>query len=1530
MLWNPRSVENLILASKLCRHISTLLRLKWELRGGDYLNKDQSFVIVANHQSAIDILGMFELWPVMKKCTVVAKKELLYSGPFGLAAWLCGLVFINRLNSEASRQAINMTTNQMRENKNIYLNVKMWVFPEGTRKNTGEIHAFKKGAFHAAISAQLPILPVVFTRFYFLQSEKCIFNPGKIVITVLPPIKTCGLNIDNLAQNSRQIEATSSQLNWIYLVVVYVIPSTKTTFIADGFRHYQVFLGEIRVMSSIWVPISRNNCEEPQSEQWRSTVAGNDQLAHEKMTWLALQRTFMKDESLLKLTDELRSRRVNIAATIKQDVNTEISKLNNRSLEEIKLLTSRLLEFLRDIKSNIEQSNCYDDIIPHWKTNWDENIDQWNCDVRSELTKLRENIIKELKRGELAFVESRKFTQAQIDEFLDDLVTKLNQLMIVNEKMYTDTERHLKLMFDTLLQGWLVSYSYQEIIAKEYDEEFESGTEIPIEIEQEPSKTHQKTLKYMDKILVGLDEDEPAFADISSMKPHLNYLRMCQQHAKLHLKEALGCLKNHLENQQQFMPDDANAFQIEELWMDIVTILKEQNDEFKNYSKQSAFAWNQCAKRLHCAEKTAINAIAKLRTSRVTKNLVAEQNMNSLLDQLREGTSVRNLEHTYTRILMSLESAESTCVSVKNDEDGIIKQFVAAIFAAYDILNVQLAILNESYPNTGTDVFCVEQNLDETTEISDLDFIRTKYCVFSAQTWIHGMKDTLALLEAELPKFLKTFILSFIEVYKGENEYWLMLQIEKISKRKQRIRKNVLEIRASELKIHDMALKRIHQVIDHQEKKTKEDIKKIKSDLLLSDSAIIRFLDQTKNNTLEDTPEKKLKNLADEALLKKQEVIRQQIIKKSKYEIDRVFKWLMDYCSTYLNSLLLFHEGGNYSSEECESAYRYTTKIIKTLETNGEKDLKRLDHVLSTTREMFKKKLAKIVYPDPTEEELLKAAEREAKGRLEICFNRLKEMIKNETYKASTNLKSLKERINKAHAINDFQNWFEAISDIELSCSYFGLSPIFPYLELFTVLKQMRESVKERSLSQLSRTASGKTRHSVFSRKSDKRSKKSMISKRTGRTVSRATILSEIGDELFLTNSNYEVFDNYLTNIKTLINETHSKVKPILADAYGKYKVPKGLYEPQRLDAIFNLRHYNLQSESVWTFMFEDFLNAFRSVYTGTVSYVELIKNRFVYDAVNDALKLKATHKANLAKLNVEGVKEAIDNKLKPWHGYPLNKSLLQQLLRDVVDHCKGQLTSRKEVNETYRDNLKLLLEENKQKSAYISEDAKFLYTELFMNAMLNSFLETIWSCYAMSTNSEVMEVELSLVKKALYFYCLKTGRERSQSPNSMDKQYDYIVFTFLDGYKFLDFVQHIKGILKTMQSLQDVRGNTDFYVEERQRKSSVLLSGMRVVEALGEEEEEEISPHWKKLKEEMETHVQDFENSAINSLMMAKKDFDRVASDLTRWKKEWISNVKEVNRLYLINPILDHPPHKVLADPGAALRPKTAEDTIT
>ncbi|CAL7947964.1 unnamed protein product [Xylocopa violacea] len=193
MLLRPWNVKNLILASSMCSCLTNFLGVRWELRGREHLEQERACIIVANHQSSLDILGMFQIWPVMEKCTVVAKKEIFYAWPFGLSAWLSGLIFIDRMNSDKARSVINTATNYIKDKK-----IKLWIFPEGTRHNTGQIHPFKKGAFHVAINSQLPILPVVFSSYYFLSSEEKRFDSGRVIITSLPPISTEGLNTDDI------------------------------------------------------------------------------------------------------------------------------------------------------------------------------------------------------------------------------------------------------------------------------------------------------------------------------------------------------------------------------------------------------------------------------------------------------------------------------------------------------------------------------------------------------------------------------------------------------------------------------------------------------------------------------------------------------------------------------------------------------------------------------------------------------------------------------------------------------------------------------------------------------------------------------------------------------------------------------------------------------------------------------------------------------------------------------------------------------------------------------------------------------------------------------------------------------------------------------------------------------------------------------------------------------------------------------------------------------------------------------------
>lgn len=98
----------------ICTH---LIGLRWELRGTEHLEKERACIIVSNHQSSLDILGMYQVWPIMQKCTVIAKKQIFYAWPFGLVAWLCGLIFIDKMQSDKARSILNSAAVYLKEDK---------------------------------------------------------------------------------------------------------------------------------------------------------------------------------------------------------------------------------------------------------------------------------------------------------------------------------------------------------------------------------------------------------------------------------------------------------------------------------------------------------------------------------------------------------------------------------------------------------------------------------------------------------------------------------------------------------------------------------------------------------------------------------------------------------------------------------------------------------------------------------------------------------------------------------------------------------------------------------------------------------------------------------------------------------------------------------------------------------------------------------------------------------------------------------------------------------------------------------------------------------------------------------------------------------------------------------------------------------------------------------------------------------------------------------------------------------------------
>uniref|UniRef100_V5G2U3 1-acyl-sn-glycerol-3-phosphate acyltransferase n=1 Tax=Anoplophora glabripennis TaxID=217634 RepID=V5G2U3_ANOGL len=191
MLLKPRDSRNALMPAAGLRACCRFLGLTYSVEGLENVVKNSGCVVLINHQSMLDLIVLACLWPVMDNCTVISKKEIFYIQPFGLASWLWGTIFIDRVNAKGAKDAVNNTGETIRSRK-----ARVLMFPEGTRNMSKKLLPFKKGAFHLAMASQCPIQPVVVARYSFLGNQR--FDNGHIRIKILPSIQTEGLTADDL------------------------------------------------------------------------------------------------------------------------------------------------------------------------------------------------------------------------------------------------------------------------------------------------------------------------------------------------------------------------------------------------------------------------------------------------------------------------------------------------------------------------------------------------------------------------------------------------------------------------------------------------------------------------------------------------------------------------------------------------------------------------------------------------------------------------------------------------------------------------------------------------------------------------------------------------------------------------------------------------------------------------------------------------------------------------------------------------------------------------------------------------------------------------------------------------------------------------------------------------------------------------------------------------------------------------------------------------------------------------------------
>ena len=173
------------------------------VEGREHVCPDQPYVIVSNHQSALDILVAFRLFIPFKW---VSKIEVFRVPLLGWNMRMNNYVALRRGHRESVEQMMEACRKHLRNGSSVF------IFPEGTRSRTGELRLFKRGAFILAKEMNVPILPVAISGTSNALPKKSMVLQGHhdMHIRVLPEIAPetfADTEVDTLAAEVRGVIA---------------------------------------------------------------------------------------------------------------------------------------------------------------------------------------------------------------------------------------------------------------------------------------------------------------------------------------------------------------------------------------------------------------------------------------------------------------------------------------------------------------------------------------------------------------------------------------------------------------------------------------------------------------------------------------------------------------------------------------------------------------------------------------------------------------------------------------------------------------------------------------------------------------------------------------------------------------------------------------------------------------------------------------------------------------------------------------------------------------------------------------------------------------------------------------------------------------------------------------------------------------------------------------------------------------------------------------------------------------------------
>jgi putative phosphoserine phosphatase/1-acylglycerol-3-phosphate O-acyltransferase len=180
------------------RLLMTVIGIDLNVVGEENLTAKRPAVFLFNHRNQADPFITGRL--ISDNFTSVGKKELENDPLMGSIGKVMDAAFIDRDDPRAAVEGLQKIEELARKG------ISVMIAPEGTRLDTNEVGPFKKGAFRIAMSAGIPIVPIVIRNAEVIaHRNSSTFNPGTVDVAVFPPIPVDDWTNENLSERIAEV-----------------------------------------------------------------------------------------------------------------------------------------------------------------------------------------------------------------------------------------------------------------------------------------------------------------------------------------------------------------------------------------------------------------------------------------------------------------------------------------------------------------------------------------------------------------------------------------------------------------------------------------------------------------------------------------------------------------------------------------------------------------------------------------------------------------------------------------------------------------------------------------------------------------------------------------------------------------------------------------------------------------------------------------------------------------------------------------------------------------------------------------------------------------------------------------------------------------------------------------------------------------------------------------------------------------------------------------------------------------------------